>query len=92
MQPCASAAKLRGSGPILNRGMEAMIRVGLPPPRIVIDTSTCRQPVVEIVEVRSWCQVAERRTTPSGTSPVVTMRHKAMSSFLASAKWFPDYA
>jgi hypothetical protein len=26
-----------GSGPILNRGMEAMIRVGLPSPRIVID-------------------------------------------------------
>jgi hypothetical protein len=36
MQPCASAARLRGGGPTLNRGSRAMFRVGLPPPRIVI--------------------------------------------------------
>jgi hypothetical protein len=36
MQPCASAARLRGGGPSLNRGSRAMFRVGLPPPRIVI--------------------------------------------------------
>jgi hypothetical protein len=28
---------------------------------------------------------AARKTTPAGTSPVVTMRHKAISSFLARA-------
>jgi acetamidase/formamidase len=32
----ASAAKLRGGGPILNRGTEAMSNIGWPPPRIVI--------------------------------------------------------
>jgi hypothetical protein len=36
MQLCASAAKLRSGGPILNRGSKAMFGVGSPPPRIVI--------------------------------------------------------
>jgi len=36
MQSYASAAKLRGGGPILNRGTQAMSNIGLPPPRIVI--------------------------------------------------------
>jgi len=36
MQSYASAAKLRGGGPILNRGAQAMSNIGLPPPRIVI--------------------------------------------------------
>ena len=36
MQPCASAARLRGGGPILQRGMRAIARPGSPPPRIVI--------------------------------------------------------
>ena len=36
MQPCASAARLRGGGPILQRGMRAIGRPGSPPPRIVI--------------------------------------------------------
>ena len=36
MQPCASAAKLRGGGPILHRGSRAMLPLGSPPPRIVI--------------------------------------------------------
>ena len=35
MQSCASAAKLRGGGPILFLGMKAMGISGLPPPRIV---------------------------------------------------------
>ena len=34
MQSCASAAKLRGGGTILNRGSKTMCKVGLPPPRI----------------------------------------------------------
>src|SRR6516162_4403034 len=33
MQSYASAAKLRGGGPILNRGAQAMSNIGLPPPR-----------------------------------------------------------
>src|SRR3712207_7995575 len=36
MQPCASAAKLRGGGPILHRGSTAMLALGSPPPRTVI--------------------------------------------------------
>src|SRR5512143_3070942 len=35
MQPCASAAKLRGGGPILTSGIEAVQLRGTPPPRIV---------------------------------------------------------
>jgi len=36
MHACASAAKLRGGGPILNCGIEAMAKRGTPPPRTVI--------------------------------------------------------
>src|SRR5215213_7790321 len=36
MQPCASAAKLRGGGPIPHRGSAAMLALGSPPPRTVI--------------------------------------------------------
>src|ERR671917_1202870 len=36
MQPCASAAKPRGGGPILHRGSAAMLALGSPPPRTVI--------------------------------------------------------
>ena len=35
MQSCASAAKLRGGGPILRRGSKTKSQVGLPPPRSV---------------------------------------------------------
>lgn len=36
MQSCASAAKLRGNGPILRSGSVAIVKRGSPPPRIVI--------------------------------------------------------
>jgi hypothetical protein len=36
MHACASAAKLRGGGPILNGGIEAVDKRGTPPPRTVI--------------------------------------------------------
>src|SRR3954467_10172388 len=36
MQSCASAAKLRGGGPILKNGVNTMVGFGWPPPRIVI--------------------------------------------------------
>src|SRR5512146_171993 len=43
MQRCASAAKLRGGGPILKDGIKAMAACGTPPPRTVIgDPSRCR--------------------------------------------------
>lgn len=39
MQSYASAAKLRGGRPILNRGVKAIPRFGSPPPRIVIGSN-----------------------------------------------------
>src|SRR3954471_18563948 len=36
MHACASAAKLRGGGPILTRGSKAIVWVGIPPPRTVL--------------------------------------------------------
>ena len=36
MQSCASAAKLRGGGPILHNGVKAVVSPGTPPPRTVI--------------------------------------------------------
>jgi hypothetical protein len=36
MQPCASAAKLRGGGSNLNSGLKAIPLFGAPPPRITI--------------------------------------------------------
>jgi hypothetical protein len=35
-QTCASAARLRGGGPILTNGSMTMLEIGSPPPRIVI--------------------------------------------------------
>ena len=35
-QSIASAARLRGGGPILTKGSMTMLRLGSPPPRIVI--------------------------------------------------------
>jgi hypothetical protein len=44
MHACASAAKLRGGGPILIDGIKAMDETGTPPPRTVIgDPSLARQ-------------------------------------------------
>jgi hypothetical protein len=41
MQSCASAAKLRGGGPILNRGSKTMCKVGLPSVRhLQLDINT----------------------------------------------------
>src|SRR5215471_4340871 len=36
MQSCASAAKLRGGGPILRRGSKTKSQVGLPPPQATV--------------------------------------------------------
>lgn len=88
MQSYASAAKLRDGGPILSNGLESpKEELGSPPPRIVIGRP-----------LRGGCQFgcalfssfprahhAARKMTPSGTSPVVTRRHSAISSLRASA-------
>lgn len=87
MQSCASAAKLRGGGPILPLGMTAMGQLGTPPPRTVIGGPSqadgvgrnCRVPSVTSVHC------AGRRTTPSGTTPSRTSRHRAIRSLRAKA-------
>ena len=45
MQSSASAAKLRGGGPILNRGSNAMCNIGLPPPGSVALSGGSRERV-----------------------------------------------
>ena len=89
MQSCASAAKLRGSGPILHRGMEAMDGASghrhlgsLSAARWMSRQTGCLAAVLVFPAI---AQAAGRKTTPSGTSPVVTRRHSAMSSLRASA-------
>jgi hypothetical protein len=98
MHPCASAAKLRGGGPILRVGVEAMGRRGSPPPRIVFGGSSAeadgRQNYFAI-SIEPTNHYADRRVTPCGMSPVVTNRHSAMRSLRASAttmvlRFFPE--
>jgi hypothetical protein len=91
MQSCASAAKLRGGGPILSVGISASFEYGFPPPRIfslavVLKASASAEIVLSgmLVPVKPF-QDAGRKTTPSSGSPVVTKRQSAMISLRASA-------
>ena len=82
MQSCASAAKLRSGGPILPFGMKAKGRLGIPSPRTVIGVPSqaygqgrnCGVPSASSVHYTA------RKTTPSGTMPSRTSRHRAISS------------
>jgi len=88
MQSCASAAKLRSGGPILPFGIEAK--------ETRRDPATSnrhrrhrhkRTDKAETVGCPSVTSVhdAGRRTTPSGTTPSRTSRHRAISSLRAKA-------
>src|SRR4051794_24125990 len=85
MQSCASAAKLRGGGPILENGVKPWPASG---DRHLGSSSETDDGLFarlrELVLPASSLHAA-RKTTPAGTSPVVTIRHSAMSSFLARA-------
>jgi hypothetical protein len=87
MQSCASAAKLRGGGPILFLGMKAMAQTGTPPPRTVIGDPSQADGLGRNCRVPSACSVhsAGRRTIPSGTMPSRTSRHRAIRSLRAKA-------
>ena len=87
MQSCASAAKLRSGGPILPFGMKAKGPLGIPPPRTVSASRHKRTDKAETVGVSSASSVhcATRKTTPSGTMPSRTSRHRAISSLRAKA-------
>ena len=56
MQSYASAAKLQGGGPILNRGAVGHVQCGLPPPRIVI----CSQVMGTLADCRNSIVLARR--------------------------------
>jgi hypothetical protein len=90
-QSFASAARLRGGGPILTNGSMTMFRLGSPPPRIVIGQpgkevfAGCAETLFSVLVILCGNQAACRSTTPCGTSPVVTMRQRAISSLRARA-------
>ena len=82
-------SKLEAGGPTPTHGMQAMELAGAPPPRTVI-LATCRKLCRQAAKPsdlleRPPLQCAERRTTPSGTTPSLTRCHKAMSSLRARA-------
>ena len=80
MQPCASAARLLGGGPILSLGVQAMGWGGSPPPRIVLalyragggSTPSLSNLCLLLSCFDQTVHIAGRRTAPAGTSPVVT--------------------
>jgi hypothetical protein len=81
-------AKLRGGGSILHSGLEAMVLR-----RITATSDRHRQTLAwaaKLVVLLSFpfhvvAYDAGRKTMPSDTSPVVTRRQRAMSSFRANA-------
>ena len=86
MQSCASAAKLRSGGPILPFGLKAKGLVGIPPPRTVIGVPSQADKAGTVgVPSASSVHCAARKTTPSGTMPSRTSRHRAISSLRAKA-------
>src|SRR6266481_2561726 len=75
-------------------GIAAIAEFGLPPPRIVIgylahQTQSAAEPRLSFLVLEccslEFAHAAGRNSTPSGTSPVVTRRHSAISSLRASA-------
>ena len=88
MQSCASAAKLRGGGPILFHGIRAM-----GDQRDTATSNRHRRPVATMqtgpklsgVRSATSLHLAGCRTTPSGTTPSRTKCHKAIRSLRARA-------
>ena len=68
MQPCASAAKLRGGGPILPLGMTAMSHLGTPPPRTVIGDPSQADGLGRNCRVPKNTTATGRRLSPATTS------------------------
>jgi hypothetical protein len=87
MQSWASAAKLRGGGPILHSGLEAMVggRVTATSDRHRQTLAGAAKVIFLFVSSRVVAHDAGRKTTPCGISPVITRRQRAMSSLRASA-------
>src|SRR5262250_1989386 len=71
-------------------GIAAIAGCGLPPPRIIIgypahQAQSGAEPCLSFLVLESVAHGAGRNATPSGTSPVVTRRHSAMSNLRGSA-------
>jgi hypothetical protein len=88
MQLCASVAKLRGDGSNLHSGFKAMVftsdhrHLG----SSSADPGMGRQAIVLLFfPIRVVAYDTGRKTMLSDTSPVVTRRQRAMSSFRANA-------
>src|SRR6476620_5651157 len=89
-QSYASASKAPRRRVHSPSGIAAIAVCGLPPPRIVIGypgaSSAVRYRTLFVLSsLESVAHAAGRSSTPSGTSPVVTKRHSAISSLRASA-------
>jgi hypothetical protein len=72
MHACASAARLRGGGPILNGGTKAMARHGTPPARTVIARPSRARDWTRSafrLSVEMKAHAAGRICKPSGTMP-----------------------
>src|SRR6266487_4119968 len=86
MQSCASAAKLLGGGPILETGFKKpWLASGDRHLGSSSDTDDVLPSASESLSFLSLLPHAARNTTPAGTSPVVTRRHKAISNLRARA-------
>jgi len=88
MQSYASAAKLRSGGPILLFGIESQGNTSglrhLEPSSATLSPAGTGAETVGCPSVTS-VHYAGRRTTPSGTTPSRTRRHRAISSLRAKA-------
>ena len=85
MQSCASAAKLRGGGPILENGVKPWPPSGDRHLGSSVETGAILFARLRELVLSAFSCHAARKMTPAGTSPVVTIRHSAISSFLAKA-------
>src|SRR3954453_14112041 len=92
MHACASAAKLRGGGPILTRGSKAIVWVGIPPPRTVLGSLPRRRSGLRTENSSSalgGAQVTGARRSPARPhrwSPNATARSVAFARGRRS--WF----
>jgi hypothetical protein len=85
MQSCASAAKLLGGGPILETGFKPWLASGDRHLGSLSDTDDVLLVSLRELVLAKFSPHAARNTTPAGTSPVVTRRHKSISNLRARA-------
>src|SRR3954452_13334687 len=79
MQSCASAAMLRGGGPNLENGVKPWSASGDRHLGSSSETGDILFTRLQELVLSAFARHAARKTTPAGTSPVVTIRHSAMT-------------